>query len=96
MLCLTFCGIMMVAYTSVLGGGFLAGYWYPDTRVPESSEPSGQVNMAMYSVLTIQNMFYLPTNAYILFYWYKHQRFKTSLNKLIWIQRSELFARFIF
>ena len=78
---------MMVAYTSVLGGGFLAGYLHPDTRVPESSEPSGQVNMAMYSVLTIQNMFYLPTNAYILFYWYKHQRFRTSLNKLIWTQR---------
>ena len=24
---LTFCGIMMVAYTSVIGGGFVAGYW---------------------------------------------------------------------
>ena len=77
----------MVAYTSIVGGGFVAGYWHLETTQLDNSEPSGQVNMAMYSVLIVQNMFYVPTNAYILLYWYKHQRFKTSLNKLIWIQR---------
>ena len=78
---------MMVIYSSVVGGGFIAGYWQEDTTVLDNSEPSAQVNMAMFSVLTIQTMFYVPTNAYILFYWYKHQRFRTSLNKLIWTQR---------
>ena len=89
MLFLTFCGIMMVAYSSVVGAGFVAGYWDQDqdTAVTDNTEPSDQVNMAMYSVLTIQNIFFVPINAYILFYWFKHQRFKTSLNKLIWIQR---------
>ena len=84
---LTFCGVMMVIYSSVVGGGFVAGYWGQDTTLLDNSEPSAQVNLAMFSVLTIQNIFYVPTNAYILFYWSKHQRFKTSLNKLIWIQR---------
>ena len=87
MLFLTFCGVMMVIYSSVVGGGFVAGYWGQDTTLLDNSEPSAQVNLAMFSVLTIQNIFYVPTNAYILYYWYKHERFKASLNKLIWIQR---------
>ena len=41
----------------------------------------------MYSILAIQNVFYVPTNAYLLYYWYRHEKFKGSLNKLIWIQR---------
>ena len=90
MLFLTFCGIMMVAYTSVVGGGFLAGYWHQDSTVLDDSEPSGQVNMAMYSVLTVQNFFYVPTNAYILFYWYKHQVWYTGTLCWLFLNSSHL------
>ena len=102
---LTFCGLMMVAYSSIIGGGFMAGYWLQggniqleitslcsdqlsdNDRVDRFSKASTDVNIAMYSILAVQNIFYVPTNAFLLYHWYRHEKFKASLNKFIWIQR---------
>ena len=32
---LTFCGLIMVTYTSVIGGGFVAGYWLQGNLVKQ-------------------------------------------------------------